>query len=436
MVNQEFKIVVKKLDRLEKFLSTLEKITVQSKQIEKVSKALDGTSKKSKKVNDISKGMFKKTDGMSKFQNMMGDGANKLFGFGQRMQKMTGQSKGLGAAFQTFGGSMSKSMGAGAGPLKGLQTGLSSVFKLISKGGVTVTGVMGGLATVFATVLAPMVAMAAIAFVLKKAWQVNLGGIQNKFAEVMGTMKQIWAEFNVRFMKTLQRLSPLFDALLTPLFQQFKILLAVGKAIFDGLFIAIEPIIVVFEELGTVINELFGGQKADQAKILENILWGIGKAGKIVGMFFAGLLKATGLYHILKGFSLLLKLTKKLEPILKPIRDMMRNDIIKSWDLFMMRVKQLGNIFKPITDSVMGSLNKLWNYIVKIVSLIPDMFLTDGLMKIKHGEGGAPAAQASGPTNNQTTHNNQQVTINSNQEMTANNAGIIGDSFLKNMMVQ
>lgn len=88
-----------------------------------------------------------------------------------------------------------------------------------------------------------ILAIGAAIFTLKRIWIQNIGGMQNKFFELTGRIKDLWARFMISFDKSLRTLGPLF------------------QVVFDTIFNTLEPIVDTFEFLINMFNKMDKSQK-------------------------------------------------------------------------------------------------------------------------------------------------------------------------------
>jgi len=127
------------------------------------------------------------------------------------------------------------------------------------------------------TVIAGIAAVGVIAFKsLKKAWDVNVGGIQTKWNGFMGNLKGSMSRFGTIMSKALRKISPLIDIVLRPIFSILNGIVDLASGIAEGFMIGLGPILDIGQAVGEVLQDLFGTTK-NGIDVMKNF-------GKILGV--------------------------------------------------------------------------------------------------------------------------------------------------------
>ena len=326
---------------------------------------------------------------------------------------------------------MQKAAMSGKGLFGSLSSGFKAVVGGFRTGSLSVMASITGIGVSLSAILLPLAAIGAAAFTLKKMWDLNIGGMQTKFMQLFGSLKTAWGKFNAVFARSLQKLSPLFNVVLSPIFAQLKFLFAVFEGVFKGIFAVISPIIDIFGEIGKTIEDVFG--LSSEGKMFTNVLKGIvavlGGIGKTVGFLLKVLLSPIKLgLHMIRVYK---KLGKIIGSVFKNKALDMFGDKISSVVKIIIGAK---NIFIDFKNAVINSILGIWNKIVRILDKIPDVFLPESLQNIKTSN--SPATQASNNNvSNKTVNNNQNVTFNTSRPTSPNMASAFTDAIAKQLIV-
>lgn len=323
---------------------------------------------------------------------------NQLMKMGNSIITLTDSTNGLGKAMKMFGGQMMAASMEGKGFFGSMFAGFKAVKAAILSGTITLGGLAKGflaLGVAVAKALWPITLVAAAIYSLKKIWDINLGGIQTKFNQVIGEFRVAWARFNIFFIQTLRKFEPVFNFIFGQMFNIVRSTFSLIVNIFKGLYSAVEPVIDVFAE----IFSLFGDGKSDfnivasTLKLLGNILLGLGKV---------------------IGFVIRIALT----PMMLMIRGLK-----DAWDMFVTAFKssamfnflmKLKDVFMGTFDTIKNSMQSIWDFVLSIINRIPDRFLPSSLKELKKAgvsSDVAPGVTASSPSANNNVNNNQQITF-------------------------
>jgi hypothetical protein len=151
---------------------------------------------------------------------------------------------------------------------------------------------IAALAPVVLSLLGPISLIIAGIFLLKKIWDNNIGGIQTKFNQVFGKLKEIWSRFMIIVNKALQAISPILDVILNlivgPLMSGLNVVLSLFKAIWSIL----KPIFDAVSEIGKAIKSAFGDMNK-QGKGAIDIMGGLGKALELIGKILGFIVSVT-----------------------------------------------------------------------------------------------------------------------------------------------
>jgi len=118
--------------------------------------------------------------------------------------------------------------------------------------------------------------------ILKKAFDLNIGGMQTKFFKFIGTVKYEWSKFMVQFNKFLMDYGPQFNALFDGLLKSAMVGIRLVKVFAGAFFEAVKPVIPMFFKLNKMISELFSG---DNKGLIDALTMGAKIAGTILGVF-------------------------------------------------------------------------------------------------------------------------------------------------------
>lgn len=212
------------------------------------------------------------------------------------------------------------------------------------------------------TSLLPLAAIAAAFFLLKKAWDSNLGGIQTTFYKIFGKVQAAWGKFEASLIKGMQKISPAIKS-------AFAIFGNIAKNI-------IGPVIGAFKNLFSTMSSIYS--KNNSLEAIKNTFSAIGKIVKYVGMVLGFWIKV-----FVKIITFVAKLLDK----------------IGVFKLIFGTINAVAKGISSIIDAVYTFLNKLPKPVKKLFGI----------------EGGLPSATKEDA---QTTNNNQQTVTNNNQKIT------------------
>jgi hypothetical protein len=296
--------------RLESTLKTTEKTTKAYKAQEEQLKQINEQVKKMKNQRDAFKdiaggilpdGVMKSYDKFSRLNEQFAVIAD---GEKNPMKKFQAVTKDFFADF----GSQAKTFASNVQMIFG--KGLVGAFKLAGAG---IKGLMigfSGLIPIIASVAAPILAVVAVIYTLKRIWDQNLGGIQTSIFQIGGAFKDFIAKSAVAFDKMLRGLSPVIRILGNVI----KMILIPPIKILEGLFLGLMEILTpIAEAIGDAFSplaELFGmtGEGQGFMDVMNGIsaaIQGIGKAVgfvlkivftplKMISEFLTGLIKTVG----------------------------------------------------------------------------------------------------------------------------------------------
>ena len=240
---------------LEAFHKTLSKVVDDQKKLTKLTESYN-------KVIQTQSGLF---GGLT---NKVALGTSKIGGM---LDKIAGGSGKFAKPFKMMQLGMQKSLAGGKGMFASLTAGVQAF-------GAGATASFGGLipmvmafGTALWTALGPIALIAVAIFLIKKAWDNNLGGIQTKFSQVMGILKDAWGKFSVGINKFMKSISSTFKPIINVLFFITKILLKWNIGI----------LIVAFKILGFVIKAAL----IPLVLLFKAIGWLVGVAKRLIGWF-------------------------------------------------------------------------------------------------------------------------------------------------------
>lgn len=239
---------------------------------------------------------------------------------------------------------------------------------------------------VIASIAWPILAVVAAIYLLKKVWDLNLGGIQKLVFGLGGAIKDVLGRSVVNLQQSMQKLGPVFKIVFTPIFTVLKGLVILVGALFDAIFIAIQPILDLINEIFAPFADLTGD---------GNVLLSIFKALGAVLKFIGGLIAL-----ILKPIVFLMK------PIVQLIA--MGVDKLKEWGAAIME------LLEPLL--------KVWDALKKIYNTI----VPDKVIEATGAEAGVSARERPSTTISNSTsrvvNNSPNITIQTSREITPQGA--------------
>ena len=144
--------------------------------------------------------------------------------------------------------------------------------------------------------MSPLIAIAAATYVLSRVWKENIGGIQTKWIEFMGRLKNTWARFDITVRKFLRQIGPLFNIVFSAIFEMLE-------GLFNGFIVTTKVFIGIFGPFLKLISNFISILNKDGQKSL-----GIWKAiGSVIGITIAAL---TGFFIIGKIITMVSMLYK------------------------------------------------------------------------------------------------------------------------------
>jgi hypothetical protein len=161
-----------------------------------------------------------------------------------------------------------------------------SAFKSIMTGSEGAGAAVAGLASALGPIAIAAVAIGIGAFFMKKAWDVNMGGMQSKTAKFFAMIHKDWAIFNADLNKSMKNsfmLTGFIDGLVFSFSVIYNILKLIGKTVklaFDL------TVIGMFITLMDKLAEKFGWAN-DQANSLKKVMEIVQGIGKGFGLFDA-----------------------------------------------------------------------------------------------------------------------------------------------------
>lgn len=363
---------------------------VKVKGLTKLNKVVSGYSKLNKEQKAVNKNLKTQKQLTDKLTSST---TGKINDMSKKFQEMTGSTV-LERPLNAFSKSFEFSRKKGQGLFSSVKTGFGGMGKAISR--------MGGLSKVFGLVfksamkvLWPLgLIMTAIA-VIKKLFQLNVGGMATGFFKVVGEIKSALGQMMGWINRSLRKLDPLFKMVFTPIIQRIRLVFAIIKGVFKGVAAIVTPIIDVLAEIGKAFSGVFGDSKG-QAAGFEQVLKGITKTleviGKIIGWLLKVALKPLMITFKILGFliSRVIEDTKKgfqtWYKILKPVFDMIKKII----DFF----KKGAEKNKEKRETLMGTIKEKYPI--------------------------ASALLGGGTTNNTTKNDNRRISVHTNSGIDAN----------------
>lgn len=347
------------------------------------------------RVNDI----------QNPFQKML---AHSPLGFLGKMTESMRSFNNAAMAVEAAGG-MTKLLGGYLKNANSVATLFSKNITTAFKGGLTgaikgaipviktlLVGFKGLLATLSGFAI-PVAAIVAGLYLIKKIWDWNIGGIQTSFFSLVGQLRTIWGQFQANLSKGLQKLSPLFKFVFGAVFKPLIGILKVVGALFNAIFVILDPILDALGEIGKALLapfEAFGKQGQESLDIFNMMVKAIGWIAKAVG-FLIKIALAPLVWQIKliakvgKGIGEFAARFKWLLPVIFPIIAafrlwgfIWRRFLAEPMKKFFEKVK---NWFQPLIDAVktLGNAFKLVTDPVKLLQMLfKGMELPDWLQKV------------------------------------------------------
>ena len=322
--------------------------------------------------------------------NQLSGGINVLgFGFNTLLKTATafdGNMKGIGLAINDFQKAFNKASNSGK---SFFQSGIEG-FKGLGKSAVTFRGIL------FSSV-APLLAIGAAVFTLKKIWDNNIGGIQTHFQQLVGQFKQLWAEFEVTFIQGLRKMEPVFSAVFGAIMKTVQVTMKILGGLFKGLMHAVQPIIDIFKEMGSIMSEAFG-DSSEEGQGFMKVASALGKTLEFVGKIMGALLKVA------------------LTPMRLAITGIMKGGIAlrDTWEKFKSSFKETA-IFKSLMK-IFEQLKDAFFSIIDLINKIPGINIPTEVEDNVRGQGG----KGEQPQN--VRNDNRQINVNTSREISRDGA--------------
>lgn len=252
----------------------------------------------SKKAQESMVGILKKTpfafiEKLSNNIKTFNDRSAAINKAGGYQKVFTQFVKNSAAGITDFGKNAKQAFG---GIFTGALKNAGSLFKLLATSAASFAVALG-------PILVAVGAILAIVYVLRKAWQFNIGGMQTQWFQFTGKIKDVWGRFNVDLLKTLQGFAPVFKTV-------FGAILSVLSGIFRGIVNVIRPVMAAGVGLVKTLQSAFaslgiGGKEAGSFwKTIGDILAGV---GSVIGFVLGTTIKVVG--ASIKLFTWIAKIT-------------------------------------------------------------------------------------------------------------------------------
>lgn len=372
-------------------MATTYKITFPTDSLNNFRKMLNGVINDQKTLDKVSEVTTKSLQNQGSVgSNVLLNFSKKIEGLGETLKKFTGNEDFV-KPFQAMALQMNMARSQGQGMFSSLLQGVMG-FGTVGK---ATFGSLGKMALIFGSTLmaalGPIALIAAGIFLLKKAWDNNLGGIQTKWAQVMGQIRDVWAKIDIAINKFFQDISPFVESFLDNFIAGLKVAFTIGQGLFKGILAVVKPIFNAFMEIGKILMDAFGGNNKQNMEGVMNF-------GKTLGQIFTVVGKVLGFV-----------LNVLLKPIIFNIKV-----LIKIFQL-------LGKIVIPIFQTIWNIIKPIIEGIEKLISLGQKFGLFEelaGKEEIK--------PQASGATVSRTTNVANTVNISPTGNIDGNSAPRLG----------
>lgn len=298
---------------LEKGLKTADKTTESFKKMEKELDSVNDQLKEVEKRKDAFGTLIKNTV-LEKFSDIN----NKFTKLNNAFKELGGKKSfdiTLGDFFKDFG-KQSTDFSKNISMIFG--SGLKGVFKSL---GFAIKGLMVGFKGILAAlspILAPVLALAAAAVILWRAWKQNLGGMQTEVFKWVGAVKDAWAKMVVAFDKSLRNLAPVFKVIFKSLSMIIMPTIKVIEGIFLGLIEIINPIAEAIGAIFEPLAELMGFSTEGEG--FKIVLEGISKAFQLLGKTIGFVLRVV-LWPVVQTFKFITYGVKELISVFKNLGD-------------------------------------------------------------------------------------------------------------------
>jgi len=397
----------------------------------------NGLAKVNKDSKTLSKTLDKINSSANKQHKIFGLVTKKTQNWSDKFAELGGKGNHVTKLFNTFNTGFSEASHSGLGFFSSLSKGFKAVSKAFVTGGLTMQGVLIGLGTTLATVLLPLAAIAAGFYLLKKAWEVNMGGIQTLFNKVMGKLKSWWGVFEVKLIHGMRKvgdaISSFFKLFNSKSEESKKTWKALGivlrwsfKVAFAPMISIIKGMTILFKVINWIAKSKFGGMLIKTFKqitlpirtiwfLLKNVIIWVDKWSKRSK-----------------------QLQKEMRSSTKPL-EIIHNIFNKIKNIFN-KFKQTnigGALLKPFT-MLLDTLKPIWNFLTKIMDKYNEIANSDIGKFMGMQTFGSPSADIANNTNNQNSrivNNNQTITMNTGRAANPNNAEAFGAALAKHIQM-
>ena len=369
---------------------------VKIKGLTKLNKVVSGYSKLNKQQKAVNKNLKSQKQLTDKLTSST---TGKIQDLGNKFKELSGNdilSRPLNAMSKGFEASRKK----GGGLFSSAKKGLGGMGKAISRMG-GLTKVLGAVFKSAMRILLPLtLIMGAIALV-KKLFQLNVGGIATSFFKIVGEVKSAIGKMMAWINRSLRKLGPIFKMVINPLVMKIRFVFAIIKGIFKSIGMILNPIIDVLAEIGNAFSGIFG---TGEAKSFEKVLKGISKYFEILGKVIGFIVKV-GLLPLRIMFKIIGYVITKM---------------VESWKK---SFQKLFEFFKPFI-----------NFITKVINFFKERAAAakesaaakrEEFNSSRLGQ----ALGAGGSTNNSTKNDNRKISV-------FTNAGIDAGSFNEDSAVR
>jgi len=158
--------------------------------------------------------------------------------------------------FKSMAFNLGLAKNSGLGLFKSLGAGMTSFASAATVEFGGLIGMAGSLVTALAPFIAVILAIVAIIYLFKKAWENNVGGIVTRFHKSFGKLKLVFAKFSVGLNKLMRAVSPLIKPFVDMFFNLvdiiYDVLIPAIEKFFNITIKAVNALTKVFKVLGLI----------------------------------------------------------------------------------------------------------------------------------------------------------------------------------------
>lgn len=340
---------------------------------------------------------------------------DKISGFGN----LKGSLGKLSSGFGDIGGSIKKKVLEGlvslAGMIPGVGGMLSGLIAPLAAMGTTGTASFLGISMAAAPITAIILAIIGFVLLLKRAWDLNIGGMQTTAFKIFGKIQNTFFQLRDAFDKVLKDLAPFFKVV-------FGVIGAIVVGVFKTIVGIVKVAMAIFSPIAKAIGNAFKPLTGlfDKTKEGTGIFKTLGKVmvgiGKVIGTVFSIPIRIIG--FIIKGVILLINVVKQVASAFSKLEF-----VQKIFGGIVGAVK----LVKAGIDALLAPFKFIFETIGKVIS-----FFSGGKKEMVKEPNKktlqtpvSPAVQTASQIQKQTTstiNNNPNITVNTSREISQRGA--------------